>query len=53
MQGITLDCNILPWGGSDHWALQLEVGFQTTPKNKPLRFEKFLIDHPTFKGKIK
>jgi len=31
MQGITLYCNILPWGGSDHWPVQLEVGFQITP----------------------
>jgi exonuclease III len=53
MQGLTLDCNILPWGGSDHWPVQLEAGFQTTPKNRPFRFEKFWIDHPTFKEKIK
>jgi hypothetical protein len=53
MQGLTLDYNILPWGGSDHWLVQLEAGFQTTPKNKPFRFEKFWIDHPTFKEKIK
>jgi exonuclease III len=53
MQGITLECNILPWGGSDHWPVQLEAGFQTTPKNRPFRFEKFWIEHPTFKEKIK
>ena len=41
MQGITLYCNILPWGGSDHWLVKLEAGFQTTPKNRPFRFEKF------------
>jgi hypothetical protein len=33
--------------------VQLEDGFQTTPKNRPFRFEKFWIDHPTFKEKIK
>jgi exonuclease III len=27
MQGITLDCNILPWGGFYHWPVQLEAGF--------------------------
>jgi len=33
--------------------VQLKVGFHTTPKNIPFRFEKFWIDHPTFKEKIK
>jgi hypothetical protein len=53
MHGITLDCNILPWGGSDHWPVQLEAGFQTTPKNNTFRFEKFWMEHLTFKEKIK
>jgi hypothetical protein len=52
LQGLTLDCNILPWGGSDHWPVQLEANFQTTPKNRPFRFEKFWIEHPTFKEHI-
>ena len=47
-----MDCNILPWGGSDHWPVQLEANFQTTPKNRPFRFEKFWIEHPTFKENI-
>jgi hypothetical protein len=33
--------------------VQLEAGFQTTPKNKPFRFEKFWIEHSTFKERIK
>jgi transposase len=33
--------------------VQLEAGFQTTPKNRPFGFEKFWIEHPTFKEKIK
>jgi hypothetical protein len=53
MQGLTLDCNILPWGGFDHWPMQLESGFQTTPNKKPFRFEKLWIEHPTFKERIK
>jgi exonuclease III len=53
MQGLTLDCNILPWGRSDHWPVQMEAGFQTTPKNRPFRFEKFWIEHPNFKERIK
>jgi hypothetical protein len=52
LQGLTLDCNILPQGGSDHWPVQLEANFQTTPKNRPFKFEKFWIKHPTFKENI-
>jgi hypothetical protein len=33
--------------------MQLEVGFQTTPNNRPFRFEKFWIEHLTFKEIIK
>ena len=33
--------------------MQLEVGFQTTPKNRPFRFEKLWIENPTFKERIK
>jgi hypothetical protein len=52
LQGLNLDCSILPWGGSDHWSVQLEEKFQTTPKNRNFKFEKFWIKHPTFKKKI-
>jgi len=27
MQGLEIECNILPWGGSDHWLMQLEENF--------------------------
>jgi len=47
-----LDCIILPWGGSNHWPVQLEANFKTTSKNIPFRFEKFWIEHPTFKENI-
>jgi hypothetical protein len=53
LQGLALEGNILPWGGSDHWPVRLEENFQATPKNRPFRFEKFWIDHPTFKENIK
>ena len=53
MQGLTLDCNILPWRGLDHWSVQVEARFQTTPKNKPFRFEKLWLEHPTFQERIK
>jgi hypothetical protein len=53
MQGIDMEGNILPWGGSDHWPVQLEANFQGTPKNRPFIFESFWLDHPSFKEKIK
>jgi hypothetical protein len=53
MQGLALDCNILPWGGSDHWSIQLEASFQTTTKNRPFKFEKFWMEHLNFKETIK
>jgi hypothetical protein len=52
LQGLALEGNILPWGGSNHWPVRLEANFQETPKNRPFRFEKFRIDHPTFKENI-
>jgi hypothetical protein len=30
----------------------LEANFQTTPKNRPFRFEEFWIENPTFKEHI-
>jgi hypothetical protein len=30
----------------------LEANFQTTPKKRPFRFEKFWIEHTTFKENI-
>jgi hypothetical protein len=30
----------------------LEENFKTTPKNRPFRFKKFWIEHPTFKDNI-
>jgi len=30
---------ILPFGGSDHWPVQLEVLGIGTPRNRPFRFE--------------
>jgi hypothetical protein len=53
LQGLVLEGNILPWGSSDHCSVQLEANFQTKPKNRPFRFDKFWIGHPTFKENIK
>eukprot|EP00253_Pinus_taeda_P022648 PITA_22648 len=46
--GITVDSDILPSGGSDHWPISLEATFLGTPRNKPFRFEKFWLQHPNF-----
>eukprot|EP00253_Pinus_taeda_P015016 PITA_15016 len=43
---------ILPFGGSDHWPVQLEVQGIGTPKNRPLRFENIWLTHPNFISNI-
>jgi len=48
MEGITLESDILPSGGSDHWPVSLIVEVQGTPRNKPFRSEKFWLEHPNF-----
>lgn len=48
LDGKTVESNILPSGGSDHWPISLAVELQGTPRNKPFRFEKFWIEHPNF-----
>eukprot|EP00253_Pinus_taeda_P018446 PITA_18446 len=48
LDGITVKSDILPTGGSDHWPISLTVAVQSTPRNKPFRFEKLWLDHPNF-----
>ena len=48
LEGITVNFDILPSGGSDHWPISLEAAFLGTPRNKPFRFEKFWLQHPNF-----
>lgn len=48
MDGILVESDILPSGGSDHWPISLIVVVHGTPRNKPLRFEKFWLDHHNF-----
>eukprot|EP00253_Pinus_taeda_P007220 PITA_07220 len=52
LEGITVDSDILPSGGSDHWPISLEAAFLGTPRNKPFRFEKFWLQHPNFVKKL-
>eukprot|EP00253_Pinus_taeda_P031662 PITA_31662 len=44
--------SILPFGGSDHWLVQLEVKGIGTPKNNPFRFENIWLNHPDFINNI-
>eukprot|EP00253_Pinus_taeda_P032535 PITA_32535 len=39
---------ILPFGGSDHWLVQLEIQGIGTPKIGPFRFENIWPTHPDF-----
>eukprot|EP00253_Pinus_taeda_P026820 PITA_26820 len=48
MDGITIESDILPTGGSDHWPISLTIAVQSTLRNKPFRFENFWLDHPNF-----
>eukprot|EP00253_Pinus_taeda_P017644 PITA_17644 len=44
--------SILPFGGSDHWLVQLEVKGIGTPRNRPFRLENIWLSHPDFINKI-
>eukprot|EP00253_Pinus_taeda_P021718 PITA_21718 len=39
LTGPTIIASILPFGGSDHWPVQLEATFMGTLRNRPFRFE--------------
>lgn len=43
---------VLPFGGSYHWPIQLEIKGIGTPRNKPFRFENILLSHPEFTKNI-
>jgi len=51
--GLDMTVRILPFGGSDHWPVQLEVSCIGTPKNRPFRFENIWLTHPEFISNIK
>eukprot|EP00253_Pinus_taeda_P023689 PITA_23689 len=40
-----MEARILPFGGSDHWLVQLEVKGIGTPKNRPFIFENIWLTH--------
>ena len=39
---------VLPFGGSDHWLVQMEIQGICTPRNRPFRFENIWLSHPEF-----
>lgn len=53
MEGIIVESDIIPCGGSDHWPVTLDAAVLGTPKNRPFRFERFWLSHPYFLKNIK
>eukprot|EP00253_Pinus_taeda_P003950 PITA_03950 len=47
-----MEARILPFGGFDHWPIQLEIRGIGTPKNRPFRFENIWLTHPNFTSNI-
>lgn len=39
---------ILPFSGSDHWSVLIEMKGIGTPRNRPFRFENIWLSHPDF-----
>lgn len=52
LTGPDLSTMILPFGGLDHWLVQLEASFTGTPRNKPFRFENIWLIHLDFISNI-
>ena len=53
MDGVTVESDIIPCGGTNHWPVTLDATILGTPKNRPFRFEKFWLGHPEFSNNIK
>lgn len=47
-----ITARVLPFGGSDHWSIQLEIKGIGSPKNRPFRFENIWLTHPNFISNI-
>lgn len=48
LEGVIVESDILPSGGSDHWPISLIAAIQGISINKPFRFEFFWLNHPDF-----
>eukprot|EP00253_Pinus_taeda_P017934 PITA_17934 len=47
-----ISARVLPFGGSDHWPIQLEMKGMVSPRNRPFRFENIWLSHPDFTSNI-
>lgn len=52
LTGLELSVIILPFGGSDHWHVQIEASFIGTPRNRHFRVENIWLNHPDFISNI-
>ena len=48
LMGSGLTAFILPFGGLDHWSIQLEASLISKPSNSPFRFENVWLTHSDF-----
>lgn len=48
LEGVIVESDILPSGGSDHWPISLIATIEGTLRNNPFRFEKFWLNHLDF-----
>jgi len=53
LEGVTVESDIIPCGGFDHWRITMDIAILGTPKNRPFKFEKFCLSHPYLTSKIK
>eukprot|EP00253_Pinus_taeda_P024397 PITA_24397 len=44
--------SVLPFGGFDHWPIQLEIKGIDSPRNRPFRFDNIWPSHPDFNSNI-
>jgi len=47
-----ISARVLPFGGSDHSPIQLEMKGMVSPRNRPFRFENIWLSHPDFTSNI-
>jgi len=47
-----ITARVLPFGGSYHWPVQMEIQGIGTPQNRPFRFENIWLSHPEFMSNI-
>ena len=52
IDGKEVTTRVLPFSGSDHWIIQLDIKGIGTPRNKPFRFENIWLSHPDFTNNI-